>query len=113
VLQRQRRGPPRELLDAPEQYAGRFIAKDGDRFDVVVSGGDVRLRKNGRDSALYCATDRLFATDDPDHAITGIVIESGWQGGACLVRACGIPDRSVDRVQTTAAGIAARSGRPV
>jgi len=68
--------PPREPLDTPEQYAGRFIAKDGDQFDVVVSGGDVRLRKNGRDSALYCATDRLFATDDPDHAITGIVIES-------------------------------------
>jgi hypothetical protein len=73
--------PAHEALDVPEQYAGEFIAADGDRFVVIVSGEEVRLRKSGRDSALYHVTSGLFSTDDPDHAVTGIVIES-WGGKA-------------------------------
>lgn len=86
--------PPREALDTPEQYAGQFTAADGDRFVIAASGGEIRLRKNGRDSALYQAAERLFATDDPDHAITGIVIES--ENGSAVRAWCGDVEYLVD-----------------
>lgn len=86
--------PPRETLSAPEQYAGQFTAADGDRFVIAVSGEEIRLRKNGRDSALYRAADRLFATDDPDHAVTGVVIES--DGGKAVRAWCGDVEYLID-----------------
>jgi CubicO group peptidase (beta-lactamase class C family) len=79
--------PPHAELELPEQYAGDFTAANGDRFTVAVAGPDIRLRKNGRDSALYRATDRLFSTDDPDHAVTGLVIES--EDGKAVRAWCG------------------------
>ena len=68
--------PPRRVLDNPAQYTGQFMSADGDRFEVFVSDGNLRLRKKGRDSTLYRVADILFATDEPDHAITGVVIET-------------------------------------
>lgn len=86
--------PPRDALDAPEQYAGQFTAANGDRFTVAVSGGEIRLRKGRRDSALYRAADTLFATDDPDHAITGLVIES--VDGSAVRAWCGDMEYLID-----------------
>jgi len=68
--------PPRGALKNPEQYASRFIAADGDAFEVVAAHGALRLRKAGRDSAMQQVMETLFATDEPDHAITGVVIET-------------------------------------
>ena len=69
--------PPRAPLDTPEQYAGTFTAVDGDRFEIAVAKGELRLRKNGRDNLLQRAAGNLFATAEPDHAVTGVVIETG------------------------------------
>lgn len=68
--------PPRDALETPAQYAGIFTATDGDRFEIVVVDGALRLQKNGRDSTLQNVADTLFATTEPDHAVTGIVIET-------------------------------------
>ena len=86
--------PVHATLDQPEQYTGRFTASDGDRFDVLVSNGDLRLRKNGREGALYRAADNLFATDEPDHAITGVVIET--EDGRAVRAWCGEREYLVD-----------------
>ena len=86
--------PPHEALASPEMFAGRFTAADGDQFDVVVSGGDLRLRKSGRDSALYPVASGLFATDDPDHALSGVVVEA--ENGRAVRAWCGNVEYLVD-----------------
>ena len=89
--------PPHEPIDAPEQYAGEFTSADGDRFAVDVSDGALRLRKNGRESAMYRISGGLFATDDPDHAITGVVIES--EGRKAIRAWCGDTEYLADPAQ--------------
>lgn len=86
--------PARNALEAPEQYAGMFTSADGDRFEVAVADGTVRLRKNGRDSDLQLAAVNLFSTTEPDHAITGVVIES--ENGKAVRAWCGEVEYLVD-----------------
>ena len=86
--------PPHETLASPDIFSGQFTAVDGDRFEVTVSGGALRLRKNGRDNALDQAASNLFATDDPDHALTGVVIES--ENGSAVRAWCGDKEYLVD-----------------
>ena len=86
--------PPHEPLASPEMFTGQFTSAAGDRFEVGVSGGNLRLRKHGRDSALYPVTSGLFATDDPDHALTGVVIET--ENGQALRAWCGDAEYLID-----------------
>ncbi len=62
-------------LEKPEQHVGRFTAANGDSFEIAADGGKLRLLKDGRDSALQQAAGSLFATTDPDFAVTGVVVE--------------------------------------
>lgn len=67
--------PPTIALEKPERYVGLFTAAGGDRFETVVDGDALRLRRDGRESALQQAAGSLFATTEPDFAVTGVVIE--------------------------------------
>lgn len=67
--------PPMIALEKPERYAGAFTSASGDNFVVAIENGKLRLRRNGRDSVMQHATGSLFATTDPDFALTGVVIE--------------------------------------
>lgn len=67
--------PPAIALEKPERYAGAFVSAAGDHFDVAAESGKLRMRRNGRDSAMQQAAGSLFATTDPDFAVTGVVIE--------------------------------------
>lgn len=86
--------PPRDALETPEQYTGTFTSADGDRFGITVVDGALRLQKNGRDSALQKVADTLFATTDPDHAVTGVVIET--ENGKAVRAWCGEAEYLVD-----------------
>lgn len=87
-------GPPRMMLEEPEQYAGTFIAADGDRFEVAAVDGVLRLRNKGRTSPIQQVAENLFATEDIDHAITGIVIET--ENGKPVRAWCGEREFLVD-----------------
>ena len=68
--------PPSIALERPEQYAGRFTAADSDSFEIAAEGATLRLRRDGRVSALQQAAGALFATTEPDFAVTGVVVET-------------------------------------
>ncbi|MFZ5616437.1 MAG: serine hydrolase domain-containing protein [Pseudomonadota bacterium] len=67
--------PAAIALEKPGQYAGVFSAADGDAFEIIAEAGKLRLRRNGRDSAMQQAAGSLFATSDPDFAVKGVVVE--------------------------------------
>ncbi|MEK7264501.1 MAG: serine hydrolase domain-containing protein [Pseudomonadota bacterium] len=67
--------PPSIALEKPEQYAGAFTSAAGDAFEVAAENGKLRLSRNGRVSVLQQAAGSLFATTEPDFAVTGVVIE--------------------------------------
>jgi CubicO group peptidase (beta-lactamase class C family) len=67
--------PPTIALDKPNQYAGVFTAANGDKFEVVSAAGNLQLQRAGRVSELQQASGALFATSDPDFAVTGVVVD--------------------------------------
>jgi hypothetical protein len=67
--------PPTIALEKPDQYVGTFTSAGGDRFEVRNDGGTLRLLRDGRDSLMQQAAGSLFATSDPDFAVTGVVID--------------------------------------
>ena len=68
--------PPSIALEKPEQYCGVFASAAGDAFEVAEAGGKLLLRRNGRESQMQQAAGALFATTDPDFAVTGVVVEA-------------------------------------
>ena len=86
--------PPRDVLKDPVTYAGVFVAADGDMFEIAVVDEALRLRKKGRDSALQQAAGDLFATTEPDHSVTGVVIER--ENGQPVRAWCGETEYLVD-----------------
>ena len=67
--------PPVIAFEKPEQFAGKFTAADGDNFEIAAVNGDLRLRRKGADNTMQRAAGSLFATTDPDFAVTGVVVE--------------------------------------
>ncbi|MBY9066165.1 beta-lactamase family protein [Hyphomonas sp. WL0036] len=67
---------PFDPVEGPEQFAGTFMAADGDVFEVILKEGDLRLLRAGHDSALQGLMAQRFSTDDPDFAFDGVVIEA-------------------------------------
>lgn len=67
--------PFRATLEKPQQYAGRFVAEDGDAFDIVAGKDEITLKRAGRESRMQSAAGPLFATTDPDFAVTGVVFD--------------------------------------
>jgi hypothetical protein len=67
--------PPTIALEKPASYAASFTAADGDKFETVLAGDALRLRRGERESVLQQAAGSLFATTEPDFAITGVVID--------------------------------------
>lgn len=67
--------PPSIALENPQQYAGAFVSAGGDRFEVLNDGANLRLKRGERESILQQAAGSLFATTDPDFAVTGVVID--------------------------------------
>ena len=67
--------PARPALENPARFAGVFTDQGGDAFEVVAGDGKISLRRAGRDSAMELAAGTLFATLDPDFAITGVAFD--------------------------------------
>lgn len=67
--------PAKNGLKDAAQFAGAFHSVDGDRFEVAAMGDDLQLLRDGRVSRLENASGDLFATDEPDFALAGVVIE--------------------------------------
>lgn len=68
--------PPTIALEKPAQYASVFTAADGDKFAVEVEGDNLVCARGERRNPMQQASGPLFATTEPDFAITGIVIET-------------------------------------
>lgn len=67
--------PTKPTLEKPERFAGRYQAADGDAFEIAASADAIRLKRNGRDSPMQSAAGLLFATLEPDFAVTGVVFD--------------------------------------
>lgn len=67
--------PPIISLDNPRHYVGVFTASNGDKFETVPDGDNIRMRRNGNGSALQQASGPLFASTEPDFAVTGVVFD--------------------------------------
>lgn len=66
--------PTRASVEHPERYAGAFTAANGDHFEVLAAGDQVKLRRNGQDSDMQFAGGG-FACADPAFAVSGLVFE--------------------------------------
>ena len=69
------RKPAKPPLEKPARFAGVFTALTGDSFEIVAGDEAISLRRSGRDSTMELATGTLFATTDPDFAITGVAFD--------------------------------------
>ncbi len=69
------RKPAKPALADPSRFAGVFTDEKGDAFEVVAGEGDISLRRSGRKSAMELAAGSLFATNDPDFAVTGVAFD--------------------------------------
>lgn len=67
--------PAKPALDNPSRFSGVFTDAMGDAFEIIAAEGKISLRRAGRESAMELATGTLFATVDPDFAITGVVFD--------------------------------------
>ena len=67
--------PAKPALVNPARFAGVFTDAAGDAFEIVAGDGKISLRRAGRDSMMELATGTLFATVDPDFAITGVAFD--------------------------------------
>lgn len=67
--------PPRNALEEPERFDGVFTAENGDAFEVIAGAGKISLRRNDRESQLDEAAPGLFASTEPDFAITGVAFD--------------------------------------
>jgi hypothetical protein len=67
--------PPTIALDRPEHYVGAFTAANGDKFETVADAGAIRMLRNGNYSVLQQASGSLFASAEPDFAVTGVVFD--------------------------------------
>jgi CubicO group peptidase (beta-lactamase class C family) len=67
--------PTRATVDHPEHYAGRYTAQSGESFELIASGDQLRMRYNGRDSAVQQA-EGGFACADGRFAVSGLVIDT-------------------------------------
>ncbi len=69
------RKPAKPALENPARFAGDFTDAKGDAFEIVAGEAKISLRRAGRESAMELAAGTLFATDDPDFAITGVAFD--------------------------------------
>lgn len=67
--------PARAPLENPARFAGVFTDAAGDFFEIIAGDGKIAVRRGGRDSAMELAAGTLFATDDPEFAITGVAFD--------------------------------------
>lgn len=67
--------PAKPLLEIPARFAGVFTDATGDAFEIVAGAGKISLKRAGRESAMELATGTLFATTDPDFAVTGVAFD--------------------------------------
>ncbi len=85
--------PAKPVLENPARFAGVFTDATGDAFEIVAGAGMISLKRKGRESAMELATGTLFATSDPDFAVTGVAFdiegdaaERAWIGEKEFVR---------------------------
>lgn len=85
--------PAKAGLENPARFAGVFTAESGDRFEIAAGAETLSLRRNGRESGLDQASGTLFATTEPDFAVTGVAFDldgdkavRAWIGGAEYAR---------------------------
>lgn len=67
--------PAKPALENPGRFAGVFTDEGGDAFEIVAGEEKIALRRAGRESAMDLAAGTLFATADPDFAITGVAFD--------------------------------------
>ncbi|MFN3961222.1 MAG: serine hydrolase domain-containing protein [Parvularculaceae bacterium] len=72
--------PAKPLLENPSRFAGVFTDAAGDRFEIIAGDGKISLKRGGRESAMELATGTLFATTEPDFAITGVAFDLAGDG---------------------------------
>ncbi|MEZ5896944.1 MAG: serine hydrolase domain-containing protein [Parvularculaceae bacterium] len=68
--------PSKPVIADAGKFKGVFTAADGDSFEVVAAGEALNVRRAGRTSPMQRARDALFATTEPDFAVTGVVFEA-------------------------------------
>ncbi|HVV33208.1 MAG TPA: serine hydrolase domain-containing protein [Vitreimonas sp.] len=67
--------PTRAVVDHPEKYAGRYTAQNGESFELVAAGDQLKMRYQGRESAVQ-QMDAGFACAESRFAVPGLVIET-------------------------------------
>jgi hypothetical protein len=67
--------PTKATLEKPERFAGSYVAQDGDAFEITAGADAIRMKHKERGSRMQTAAGLLFATEEPDFAVTGVVFE--------------------------------------
>jgi CubicO group peptidase (beta-lactamase class C family) len=105
--------PAKPALENPARFAGVFTDEGGDAFEIVAGEGKISLRRAGRESAMEPAAGTLFATVEPDFAITGVAFDvegerasRAWIGDREYAR-----DPAAGFRPAAPASLAARAGR--
>ena len=76
--------PTRPVVEKPQRFAGAYTAQDGDIIDIVAVEGGLVLRHRGAVSALQQAAALLFASSDPQFAVTGLAFDGEGETAARL-----------------------------
>lgn len=76
--------PTRPVVEKPQRFAGAYAAQDGDVIDIIAVDAGLTLRHRGAESALQQAAALLFASADPQFAVTGIAFDGEGETAARL-----------------------------
>lgn len=66
--------PTRASVDEPEKFVGTYTAQNGESFEIVAAGADLRMRHQGRESVVQLGDDG-FACAAERFAVSGLVFD--------------------------------------